>query len=715
MIGCLFLVAAQAMSFTADRIAADDVTKTVVATGRIVAVSAPLTVRSESMSRSADGTFHFCDPTYATTCTNALGRTHWNVTGELKYRADDYVLLRNAWLTFCEVPVLWLPILYYPLDKSDCGFSWMPGYTRRWGGYLLTRYAYDLIGSADGGPSWLRGATRLDLRYEQGVAIGEDLKWNLRDFGAGSFNFYYAWDRSDDVDRRDNRWYRQNWGSDVDERRYGMTLSHRLDLTERDLIRLRGTYLSDSYFRRDFLRKTPLGARSHFLSYDNSGVFWEHLENAFSVGAEVSGRLNDFYGMTGRLPELYLDVNPTPVFGLPVNYESANRIGYLMRDFAEYGNGDRTNPFRNQPGLWAAYETARFDTYHRLTAPFKTFDDILSVVPRLGYRGTFWNRSGEDNLTGWGETGDAGSLYRSILEGGVTFAARGTGWIGERWRHLAEPYLDVLAQEAYYSGSGDRPYVFDNLDASVMWEDQFAGRGRNLPYSYYGLTPGLRNVWEKTDEHGRLTPVVDLDAYVALQFNDTSYHGAGDAHRLARVGKPNYEGGACEAVPGLRLRWTPAQDLTLMTRVEYDADANSVPVADAGLQQTVSKTFKYHVSYLQRDYRIWDFSSVPYDPARMTGESLNDAKVHSVEVGFENSPIDWFAWSPYVRWDIREDELDCIGAWFDLLTDCLGFRFIVEYENDYTRVDGYRRDDDWSFGFYIYLRAFGPGKTSIFH
>ena len=74
--------------------------------------------------------------------------------------------------------------------------------------------------------------------------------------------------------------------------------------------------------------------------------------------------------------------------------------------------------------------------------------------------------------------------------------------------------------------------------------------------------------------------------------------------------------------------------------------------------------------------------------------------------------LDWFAWGPYVRWDIRENELDRIGSWFDYLTDCLGFRFIVEYQNAYTRIDGYEHKDDWSFGFYIYLRAFGADSSS---
>ena len=298
----------------------------------------------------------------------------------------------------------------------------------------------------------------------------------------------------------------------------------------------------------------------------------------------------------------------------------------------------------------------------------------------------------------------------------MTFAGRGTGWIDERWHHLVEPYLDVLAQEAWLSGSGDRPYVFDSIDGSSMWEDQFAGRSRNLPYSYYGLTPGIRNVWQKANERGRLFDVVDLDAYSALQFNDTSFRGADAGHRLAKVGEPNYGRHDCLAVPGARLRWKPDSDVTLAARVEYDAADNVIPVADAGLQHRLSETFSWHVDYAVRDYRIWDFSTTPAsaDPRQDT-ERLNEAKFHFAEIGFEQHPIDWFSWSPYVRWDIGENELDCIGAWFDYLTDCLGFRFLVEYENSYRRIDGYERDDDWSFGFYVYLRAFGSGNSDIFH
>ena len=721
MIATLFLAAAQAMTFTADRVAADVDTRALTATGHIVAVSGPLTLRGELMTRDADGRMVFHDPVCATTCTNAVGHTHWSVSGEVEYLEGDSVILRDMTLRFCEFPVFWLPYFYYPLD-NDCGFSWMPGYTGRWGAYLLTRYAYHLLGDpshAEAG-KWLEGATRFDLRYRQGIGLGEDLAWSLGDFGTGGFNAYYAWDRDAEdyggYARSDysDRYHSYNWESPVKEERYAFSLRHRWEMTERDTVRLAASVFSDSSFRDDFQRSTMFNWKSQWLGYDNSGVFWEHLENAFSLGAEVSGRLNEFYGMTDRLPEVYIDVNPQPLFGLPVNYETENRFGYLRRNPAEYGNSDRNSVFSFNPGVWAWYDAIRMDTYHRLTAPFRTCDDLLAVAPRVGYHGTYWSKTGKENLTGWGDAGEGGATVRTILEGGVTFAGRGTGWVDDAWRHLTEPYFDVLAQKAWLSGSGKRPYVFDNIDASVMWEDQFAGRARNLPYSYCGVTPGWRNAWDKLDEHGRLRQVFDVDVYSALQFGTTSYEGTDEAHKLAKIGKPNYGTQGCLVVPGARVRWTPDEDIMLMACAEYDSDNNRIASADAGWRQKLSPDFSYNVKYALRDYRWWDFSSAPYDPTQVSSDDLNYAKFHFVYAGFEQQPIDWLAWGPFVRWDIKENELDCIGTWIDFLTDCLGFRFIVEYQNEYTRIDGYRNDEDWSFGFYIYLRAFGSGNSNFF-
>ena len=708
------------VSFSADSVAVDNVTKAAVAAGHVRATAGAVTLRGERLERDADGLFSFHSPTCVTTCTNDVGRTHWNVTGEVRYRTDDCVLVRNAWLRFCEVPVFYLPFLYYPLDTA-CGFSWMPGYTGRWGAFLLTRYKYDLLGDPlhRDNTWWLKGSTDFDIRYKQGLAAGESLGWSLGDFGAGGVRFYYAWDRNVSDYESSGRTPDANWGTSIPDERYGLSLSHRWNPTERDSVFVRASRYSDSYFRSEYMRKSLFERRGQWLSYETSGVTWEHVEGAWALGAEATGRLNDFWEATERLPEFYLDVHPTPLFGSPVNYETENRWGWLDRRYAEYARGV-DSVYGTNPGRWCDYASFRLDTYHRLTMPFRTAGDVLSVVPRIACRGTFWENSALSDYRGWSAAAERGQMFRSIAEGGVTFAARGTAWIDDAWAHMVEPYLDVLAQEAWHSGrDGDsRPYVFDAVDASRGWEDQFAGRGRNLPYSYYGITPGLRSAWSALEESGRLRQVVDLDVYAALSFGATDFsgeraYGDWDSHKLAEPGRKNYGKRDAYAAPGFRLRWTPDEDVQLVAQAEYDADMNRVALGDVSWRQKVSKDLSYTATYALRDARYWDFSSSPYS-REMREDVFNRVKIHTARVGFEYQPVDWFALGPYVRWDLDENQLDCTGGWFDFLTDCLSFRFIVEYENECLRSDGYRYGKDWSFGFYVYLRAFGPQSGSLF-
>ena len=715
-------VDAGTLDIKADRIAVDNVTKAAVATGNVTVTEGVISLRSQKLERDSSGLVLLHDPTVATTCTNAPGHTHWCAEGEVEYRPHDYVVLRGVWLRLFEVPVFWLPYAWYPLD-TKCGFSWMPGYTSRWGAYLMTKYRYHLLGDEAHGDEtwWLGAATRLDLRYKLGVALGEDLEWGLGQFGTGSFKAYYGFD--EDAERRYGygTTYSDWGGGSVGRDRYGFEAKHRWEPTERDTVTLRGSLYSDAYFRNDYFRDSFFNIKNQFRSYDTSGVFWEHIENQFSFGAEADGRLENFHGATERLPEIYFDVNPLPVPLLPVNYESSSRIGYLRRRNGE-STFARHPAYRYSPGTWADYESLRIDTYHRLTAPFRLFD-VLSVVPRLAWRGTFYDKAGYSCLDGWSEAGSTGKWFsRSIVEEGITFAARGEAWVNDRWRHLVEPYFDVLAQQAHISGDsgGARAYVYDSLDASRTWEDQFAGRARNLPYDYYGVTPGLRNAWSVADDKGRLRTALDVDVYAAVQFNHADYlhapWGLDDVwHRLAVNGKPNYGEGDPTVVPGARVRWSPVQDVRLGARAEYDSDDNKVALADFSLNHKLTRNFDWRLSYMLRDHRMWDFSSAPFDPSYMHSEAMNRAFFHLAELGFTHQPIDWLRYSPFIRWDIDENELDVVGATIDLMTDCLIFRFYVEYENECWLVDGARYDDDWNFGFQIILRAFGDSGRSLFN
>ncbi|MBR0197543.1 MAG: hypothetical protein IJQ34_05380 [Kiritimatiellae bacterium] len=703
----------------ADRMAADNITGTVVASGNVSAVSHPVCLMSDLVSKK-DDVYTFADPTSLTTCTNSADSLHWCVSGGLEYKDGRYVEMNNIVLKAFGIPVMWLPYWYYPLN-TDYGWRVTPGYSGRWGGYLLTKYVYGLAGSFDEGEFGLAGSTRLDLRTKNGVAAGQGLKWQLGDFGRGKFKVYYAWDQ--DADKYDHNWnkpdkyHNENWGSKVEDERYALMLEHLWEASERDIVRLRGAYYSDSHFTSDFLRDAMFGSKNRYVGHTANEAAWEHNENPFAFGVSVSGPLNDFYTGVARLPEVYFDWQPAPVFSLPVTYESQTRFGFLNRNYAKHGDRYTGYPFRYAPGEWADYQTFRADTYHRLALPFK-IADVLSVVPRAGFRATYWNDTGRENLTGVGRAGSMNSdTVRTIVEGGVTFSARATGDISEDWQHMFEPYFDILAQEAKYHGlkNGARPFVFDSVDASRDWLDQFAGRSRNLPYSWYGVTPGIRNAFKALDENGRARTVFDVDFYSAIQFNDTSWTEGNRYHKLAKnPSKPNYGKHAGTYIPGMRLRWFPDEDCALKSRIEYDSENETIAYADIAWRQKLSSHLNWELSFNSRDHRWWDYSSSPYDPALLKNEDFNMSKFSLAGIEFEHEICDAFAWGPFIRWDCRESELDEIGSWFDYRTDCLGFRFSVSYENDYRRVDWSKSDDDWRFGFFIYLRALGPDSGSMF-
>ena len=210
--------------------------------------------------------------------------------------------------------------------------------------------------------------------------------------------------------------------------------------------------------------------------------------------------------------------------------------------------------------------------------------------------------------------------------------------------------------------------------------------------------------------------LLDLDVYCAVQFNDTSFTAGDKYHRLVRnLEDPNYGEDNPMFVPGIRARWRPSKDTMLSTRIEYDTENDELAYGSLNWSHRLADSFSYYVSYNGRNHRRWDYSSTAFDKETMRNEDFNWAHFQFLEVGMEHELCDAIAWSPYVRWDCREGEFDEIGTWIEFRTDCLGFRFSVSYENDFTRVDGSRYDHDWNFEFIVYLRALGPSSGNPFH
>ena len=246
--------------------------------------------------------------------------------------------------------------------------------------------------------------------------------------------------------------------------------------------------------------------------------------------------------------------------------------------------------------------------------------------------------------------------------------------------------------------------MFDGYDGATEWLDQFGFEGRGLPYNWHGIRPGIRNLFQKTDEHGIPRTVFDADLYAAIPF--ASYSRYTRDSWMAGYPKdsddPHYSH-SDDVVPGIRLRYAPTKNVTFLTRNEYDARNDKAAYSDIFMRHRLADNFSWHAGYIGRDHRTWDYVPSVYD-------RFNWAKSSIARVGFEHGICDWLAWGPYLRYDCRRGEVDEIGTWVDIMTDCLAFRVQFEYENDYRRLDGSHHDDDVRVVFFIYLRAFGPSS-----
>ena len=694
------------IKINASHLSANRQTGVLVATGNVVATAAPYRLHTDAAQRDADGHYSFAPGTMMTTCSNDVDHLHWRLTGEFHYLENQAAVVQDAWVTLFDVPVLWVPYWYYPFN-TDYGLRVLPGYTSKWGGYLLTGYVYDIWNEGKGkGPS-LGGSTYADFRTRNGFALGQTIRWNLADYGKGKFKVYHAWDLNED--RYDDHWsdhkhnYR-NWGSDVDRNRYGLKFEHHADITERDTLRAQATYYSDSWFRRDFYRSDERGE-----SIPVNEVSYEHRELDWATGVSAGGPLNDFYSGTARVPEGWFAVNPQPIWDLPVNYESQTRAGYLNRDYAEYrGASDdmfRYVPYIGPDGRAADYQAFRADTSHRVTVPFKLWD-TLSVVPRATYHGTLWSDSGSRTALENGRSKASGDgIYRNIAEFGFTASARGSAWLNDAWRHTLEPYLDYSYQVVDTTSSHKRrAYVFDGYDGATEWLDQFGFEGRGLPYNWHGVRPGIRNLFQRTDDKGIPRTVFDADLYAAIPFDSYSSYTRGSwLNGYAKDSDDPHYSHSDDVVPGIRLRYLPTKKVMFLTRSEYDARNDKAAYSDIFMRHRLTDNFSWHAGYIGRDHRTWDYVPSLYN-------RYNWAKSSIVRIGFEHGICDWLAWGPYIRHDCRHGEVDEIGTWVDLMTDCLAFRVQFEYENDYRRIDGSHHDDDVRVVFFIYLRAFGPSS-----
>ncbi|HNX52515.1 MAG TPA: LPS assembly protein LptD [Pontiellaceae bacterium] len=387
------------------------------------------------------------------------------------------VFVKAKGVTFFAGPV---PIFYTPywqrhLDHGvfTCGI----GYGGRVGGYIKYR--------AEVHPTdWLRSVSHFDLYSRRGLGLGQDFRWTTPT-GGGGIETYYIND-NDPYNGSSNS--RHNMGFDkslIDSQRYRVKITDREKIDEQTYFATKVNWLSDPLVLKDFFNDDFRNEANP----ENYAVVQRSADD-YAASLRVDRRMNDFYTTVDRLPEMTYDWYRSRLGDSPFYFESENNVAFLQKQNAE------TNMFPIPRA--DNYRSARFDTYDRIFLPLR-FKEFFNVIPRAGYRGTWYSETAEG----------ANADYRNIVEMGTLTSFKAykpitekSSYFGDGLRHVVEPYADY-SWRPEPSMTPTNLFQFDSVDALDKQNEVRFG-ARNLLQTKRGLK--------------RVSNFVDSDIYTTGRF-----------------------------------------------------------------------------------------------------------------------------------------------------------------------------------------------------
>ena len=281
---------------------------------------------------------------------------------KIRVYEKDRVIFQYVTAYIGKVPVFWWPYLYQSLSDTF-SFTVSPAYTSTWGPSILTQVTFPITDN-------IKGRARFDYFGRRGPAIGFDpvIDYGKDEDSQARIKSFYIQDQNPELNQTNIP--RQG----VPTGRYRLSLEDRTNFTDEIYGLANLTKLSDPYVMQDFypgeFRVDPVPDNVVALAKTNP---------FFTLTGITRFQANEFFTTTERLPEVVLDIKRHGLFGGPIFYEGETGFANLQLQFPE-GAG-----FEN-------YGTTRFDTFHQLTYP-NTYFGWLSIVPRVGYRGTYYGKT----------------------------------------------------------------------------------------------------------------------------------------------------------------------------------------------------------------------------------------------------------------------------------------------------------------------------------
>ena len=281
---------------------------------------------------------------------------------KIRIYQKDRVIMQYVTAYVGNVPVFWWPYLYESLSETF-SFTISPAYLSEWGPSLLSQVTFPITDN-------IRGYLRLDYFGRRGPAIGFDpvIDYGKDENSQARLKTFYIDDQNPDINQTAE--VRQN----VPASRYRLSLEDRTNFTDSIYAIANLTKLSDPFVMQDFYQ-----GEFRIDPVPDNVIAVTKTDPFYTITAIERYQANDFFTTTERSPEVVLDIKRHALFGGPIFYEGETGFANLRLQFPE------DSGFKN-------YGTYRFDTFHQLTFP-NTYFGWLSIVPRAGYRGTYYGKT----------------------------------------------------------------------------------------------------------------------------------------------------------------------------------------------------------------------------------------------------------------------------------------------------------------------------------
>jgi lipopolysaccharide assembly outer membrane protein LptD (OstA) len=481
-----------------------------------------------------------------TTCVQPTPR--WELTsGSVTLTLGDYALARNTVLRVKGVPMLYLPVLYYPIKEED-----------RATGFLLPAY----------GASTLRGQTISNAFFwaigdshdatffhdwftKVGQGAGAEYRYVAGQESYGTFRFYRL-DQQQAEFRQDGRVSRlpeqssyQFYGTGNQSMGPSIRLHQRIDYSTSILTQ---QLYQQNVYQASNATRTIEGGIAGFWGGLNASALFQRTETFTGVDS------SQLYGST---PRITASIAPRQVLGLPVYASINNEYSYLP--FRQISNGLVTSD----------KSLSRLDVFPSVRAALSRLT-FLTLNTSMAYRTTYYTRSAD--VAGRVTTEPLVRRYLALRTDvvGPVFSkiwdTPGSGF-SERMKHLIEP---TFALE-YIPAIGNASNVLTLSDSS----DRVLGDTTRFTY---GLSNRVLYRTRTVDGAGgstiQLLTVGVQQTYYATpraSLNDTQYVSGNFRSRSVDLSDV-----------AVSVRMTPSAALDSTTRLEYDVHGEGLHVITTG-------------------------------------------------------------------------------------------------------------------------------------